>query len=156
METAKEIYDMQQFDINRQAKATGRFEIEIGADRTTVWSRLADLASWPQWNASVKRMSLDGPVAVGTVFHWTAGGIPIRSRLEVVEKGALLGWTGQSPGIRARHVWRIDETPGGTRVTTEESFDGVLSTLFPNRMKQAIGQALSQGAGALKDACEPR
>ena len=44
----------------------------------------ADADAWPQWNAEIKRTSLDGPLALGTAAK-VAFGTGLRLRFRVVE-----------------------------------------------------------------------
>ena len=61
--------------INRDAPATALAELHIDAPVQIVWSTLADIESWPDWNPDVSSASIQGPIADGTVFRWKAGGM---------------------------------------------------------------------------------
>jgi uncharacterized protein YndB with AHSA1/START domain len=144
---------MSSFSADPDAPAHARRSRRIAAPPRLVWTVLSDIPRWPDWNPSVTRMRMHDPVAQGAVFRWTGGGLPIRSRLEVVKPGAAIGWTGRAPGIRARHVWRLSAEAEGTLVTTEEAFHGILARIMPGAMTRAIETALEQGLDALEAEC---
>ncbi|ARA93750.1 hypothetical protein AWN76_011635 [Rhodothermaceae bacterium RA] len=141
-------------DINRSAPAMASAEGVIHAPPELVWAIQSDFETWPAWNAAVTRMRLDGPVAPGTSFRWTAGGAPIRSTIQEVVPGRRLVWTGRMPGIRAVHVWHFEPHPEGTRVRTEESFEGVLVRWLAGPMQRMLAASLAQGLAALKAEAE--
>ena len=146
---------MEKFDINRSspfAEARTGIPAPIGL----VWDVLTDLVHWPDWNTSIERISFRGPLERGSVFDWKAGGLGIRSRLEAVEAPVFVGWTGRAPLVRARHVWRLEETCDGTSVSTEESFEGLFARLLPKRTRHLIQASLEQGLGALAAECKRR
>jgi uncharacterized protein YndB with AHSA1/START domain len=142
--------------VDRSARAYARRSRVIAAPADLVWSVLSDLSSWPDWNPGVRNMRLLGPLARGTVFRWTGGGLPIRSQLETVLPEREIAWTGRAPGIRARHAWYLTPESGGTRVMTEEDFTGLLARLMPNKMANTIETALDQGLDALAAECARR
>ena len=59
--------------INESAPVVGRSELEIAAPPDAVWEVLTAFERWPSWLRDVKSMSIEGPVAAGTVFRWKAG-----------------------------------------------------------------------------------
>jgi uncharacterized protein YndB with AHSA1/START domain len=143
-------------EINADAPIVGKAEIGIAAPPERVWEVLADIERWPAWNPDVKSAVLSGELAPGSEFRWKAGGVNIRSQLEQVEAPRQIGWTGKTIGLRARHVYRLDPHPQGTRVSSEESYDGWATLLFRNRMEATLKQALDDGLRYLKAEAEPR
>ena len=143
-------------DVNRLAPAVETAEIMIEAPIETTWNVLTDFAGWPEWNGKVSRMEMHGPVQSGTLFDWVAGGSKIASRLEEVDATRKLAWSGTTFGVRAVHVWKFEKAEKGTRVLTEESFEGFVVRLFPGLMRRALAKALNQGLVALKAEAERR
>jgi len=47
------------------------------------------------------------------------------------------------PGIRAIHVWELKADGDGTRVRTEESFEGLIVGLLRGLMKKTLAKALA-------------
>lgn len=144
------------FDIDRTAPATGRAEIVIAAPVHAVWTKYTDLADWPDWNSGVEWIGANIPLDPGARFEWRAGGLTIRSCLQAVEPERVIGWTGETLFISARHVTRFADLGAGTRVLTEESFRGAYARLMPGHAARQIEAALLQGLRHLKDACEGR
>lgn len=143
-------------DINRTAPVTAKTQMQIAADRQTVWDALTDFETWPEWKRDVRSMSLRGPVAPGSTFEWKAGPGTIRSTLEEVDSPGRIAWTGSTFGIKAVDVFRLEARDGGTLVTEEESWDGLLARLFRSRMRRTLQSGIDQGIEALKAEAERR
>ena len=142
--------------IDEQAPVVGASEIEIAAPPETVWAVLADLERWPSWNRDVKSMSIDGPVAPGSVFKWKAGPGTITSTIERVEPPALIAWTGKTLGIDAIHFWHLEPRDGKTFVRTQESYGGLVARLFRGPIQKTLDKALADGLRYLKAEAEAR
>ncbi|MFU8806849.1 MAG: SRPBCC family protein, partial [Bradymonadaceae bacterium] len=121
-----------------------------------VWQVLTDLSGWPQWNPDVQSVTVHGEIGPGTTFKWKAGGARLVSKLQDVDPLRKIAWTGRSLGIRAAHVWHLREHKGGTRVVTEESFEGVVARLFADRMWRILVRSLENGLEALRLESERR
>ncbi len=144
-------------DIDRNAPAFASAEAYVDAPSSLVWAVQTDLCAWPQWNADVTSVDVSGPLSPGTQFRWKAGGVPIASTLQVVDRERQIGWTGRAPlGIRAVHTWTFESEGSGTRVRTEESFDGLLVRLFAGPMRRMLAASLNKGVAALKIEAERR
>jgi len=135
-------------------------EIEIGAPTYLVWSVLTDTASYPSWNPFIKNM--DGFLAKGyklSVSIQAPGNKPMtfKPTLLTVDKNSELRWLGHFgvPGIfDGEHVFRLEETSGGsTRFIQEEYFKGILIPLF-KRMFTSTTQGFSDMNNALKKRAE--
>jgi len=147
---------MAHVDVSRSAPVVERAEAVIGAPAGIVWDVLSEFSEWPSWNAGVTRMDFEGPLAVGTKFSWVGGGAKISSRLEEVVLGERLVWSGRTMGIRAIHVWSLEDTGESTRVHTEESFEGLLATILRPLMRKTLARALREGLESLKAEAESR
>jgi hypothetical protein len=143
-------------DIDTNAQITASGTVEVSATPAEVWTILSDIAGWPSWNAKVREAQLLGDLAPGSQFKWKAGPGTITSVLRSVEPGRELGWTGSTMGVRAVHVWRLEATARGTRVTTEESWDGWPTRLMHKRMERRLRHAVITGLHALKAEVEFR
>jgi len=138
------------------APAFAREEATISATVQEVWAVLSDLEKWPEWNGSVSAMEVFGPLLPNTEFHWVAGGMRIKSRIEEVEAPNRIAWSGRTMGIKAVHVWELSPAGDLTKVRTEESFQGLIVRLFAKRMNSELVKALRQGVEALKIEAEKR
>ena len=143
-------------DIDRTAPVIARTQVQIAADQQTVWDALTDFESWPLWKRDVRSLSLRGPVAPGSTFEWKAGPGTIRSRLGEVDAPRRIAWTGSTLGIKAIDVFRLEARDGGTLVTEEESWDGLLARLFRSRMRRTLQSGIDHGMEALKNEAEGR
>jgi hypothetical protein len=142
--------------VNESAPVIAATETEIAATLERVWELLANIERWPTWNPDVRSVSLSGPVAPGTVFRWKAGPSGITSTLHEVDPPRTLAWTGRTMGIRAGHVYRIEDRDGRTHVWTQESWEGFLPRLLRGRMHRMLQASLDTGLAHLKAAAERR
>ena len=143
-------------DINRTAPATAEGEIYIAAGPETVWDVIAAIDAWPTWNPEVKSVSLEGPVAPGSVFRWKAGPSSLTSTLQVVDRPHEIGWTGTTMGIKAIHVFRFEPEGDGTRARSEESWDGLLPRLLKGYSRKTLDRGIRNILGHLKTEAERR
>jgi len=143
-------------EVDRSAPAIAASEAEIEADPQTVWEVLTAFESWPSWNPDVSSVSLEGAVEGGTEFRWKAGRATIVSTIRRVEPPRLIGWTGKTTGIDAVHVWRLEPRDGGTLVTTEESWEGLLVRVLRGPLRRRLQKAVDGGLVHLKAEAERR
>jgi hypothetical protein len=129
------------FVANHDAPAYQSIDAFINAPIETVWRILSGLGEWPKWNKSVSCIKVNGPIQAGTSLVWKAGS-RIVSRLEEVEPPRRIAWSGKTFGIRAIHVWELEKEGEGTRVYTEESFDGIVAWLFRGFARKTLARAL--------------
>jgi hypothetical protein len=141
-------------DIDRNAPVITRDEILITAPLETIWNVQTTIPSWPTWQPDVDAASIDGPLVVGTVFHWRTSGLDIASTIQEIEPQRRNVWSGPAQGIEAVHVWTLTPEENGVRVHTEESWDGepVRSQLVT--MQRALDQSLRAWLENLKRTAE--
>lgn len=111
-------------EINRNTPIIARHEITISAPLQTVWQLHTRISDWPRWNPDIVRAELTGPIAVGTVFNWETAGLSISSTIAEVVPPQKIAWSGETGGILGIHVWTFESNGEGTRVRTEESWEG--------------------------------
>ncbi len=141
-------------EINQNAPLVDEHRVVIDAPRPAVWALLADIPGWPRWHAAITRAELDGPLAPGTGFRWTSGGMAISSTIQLVEPGQRLGWTGKALGTSSAHLWTLEDHPDGTLVTTAESMSGWL--IYPVKLVTPgfLTDALQTWLSSLRHAAE--
>jgi uncharacterized protein YndB with AHSA1/START domain len=142
--------------INERAPVVGRSEIEIAAAPEVVWEVLTSFERWPSWLRDVKSMSVEGPIAAGTVFRWKAGPGTITSTIQRVEPPQVIAWTGRTLGIKAIHFWHFEARDGATFVRTEESYEGLTARLLRGSLQKTLDRALDDGLQDLKAEVERR
>jgi uncharacterized protein YndB with AHSA1/START domain len=145
---------MHPLDYLRRPPASAVAETVIDAPLERVWAVLAGIEGWPRWNADVSRAELRGPLTEGTEFRWRAGGMTIVSTLRMVDPPVRIGWSGRASGIRAAHVWTLEERDGRVLARSEESFTGWLPWFLPGTMQRMLAASLERGVAALKAECE--
>lgn len=143
-------------NVNKSAPVVAAARTEIEASPETVWDVLTNVEGWPSWNPEVKSVSLEGELAEGSVFRWKAGPASLTSTIGRVDPPRLIGWTGKTMTLNAVHVWRLEPSHGGTLVTTEESWEGLLARVLRGRLQKTLQKSLASGLGALKAEVEKR
>jgi uncharacterized protein YndB with AHSA1/START domain len=143
-------------DTKKSPPVLGRSEIEIAAPPEVVWDVLTTIERWPDWNPAVKSVSMHGGLTEGSTFRWKAGPGTITSTLRRVEPPRLIAWTGRTFGIKANHIYNLEPRNGQTLVTTEESYDGLVSRLFRRSLQKTLDKALADGLRHLKAEAERR
>ncbi|SDK81309.1 Polyketide cyclase / dehydrase and lipid transport [Glycomyces sambucus] len=138
-------------DAHAPTQAAG--EIRIDADPHTVWSVLADVASWPHVRGDVHSVESDGPARPGGAFTWSAGPNRIASTFAAVEPGRLLTYASTSAGAHFTHVYRTAPAADGTLLSCEETLAGpVIAALVPSAALQAGVDTWLAGVKAVAEA----
>jgi len=140
--------------IDQHAPMTARKETFIAAPPGTVWAVLTDIDRWPEWQPDVTSAKLEGDLAVGTTLRWKAKGLGINSTIRELEPGRRIGWTGDSIGMRAIHLWTFEPQEGGTRVITEESLSGWFSRILKLFDQTFLEKSLAGSLQVLKTQAE--
>jgi uncharacterized protein YndB with AHSA1/START domain len=140
--------------VDHQAPLVASKEITIAAPVQSVWQVLTDINHWPDWQADVTEARLEGALAAGTSFIWKARGLKISSILQVVEANHQVGWTGDSIGMQAIHIWTMQTQGNATRIKTEESLSGWLTRLLKLFDPQFLEKSLMSSLNVLKTRVE--
>jgi len=146
---------VQPMGVDSTAPVISRDEILIDAPLELVWKIQTDIAAWPQWRTTVPVARQDGPLQVGSVFHWEEGGLKIASTVKEFTPMRRIVWTGPAQGIFAVHVWEFTRTAnGGVRVRTEESWAGEPVTAMAPKLQPMLDGALKDWLVRLKKRAE--
>lgn len=128
--------------------------IEIDAPPTLVWQVFSDVESWPEWTASVTRLSaVDGPgLAVGKRFEIKQPRLPkLLWEVTAVEGGASWTWEQRSPGGRTIASHEVIAQPGGrTLVRQRLDQQGPIGELVARLMRGTTKRYLELEANGLK------
>jgi uncharacterized protein YndB with AHSA1/START domain len=143
-------------EVDSGAPVVASSERTLDASPQTIWDVLIDVDRWPTWNSAVKMARMGGPLAEGTSFRWKASSLTISSVFRAVDPPRTLGWSGQTLGIPALHVYTIDPGPQGTVVRSTESWGGLLASLFPRAMRKKLQLSLDFGLECLRTEAERR
>lgn len=143
-------------DTDSNAPVVVKAEMHIAADPQTAFGVIMDIGHWPRWNPDVTSVTLLGPPQPGTEFRWKSG-LTLISKLRVVDPPTKIGWTGTTTGITAVHVFRFHpHHNGGTLVSSEESWDGLLVGLLRGLSRRALSRSLNSTLTHLKAEAERR
>jgi uncharacterized protein YndB with AHSA1/START domain len=140
--------------IDEGAPVTSSAEGEIDASIERVWAVLTAIEQWPSWNPDVKSVSVIDPVAEGSTFRWKAGPGTITSLVEHLDRPRSIAWSGKTLGIRAYHVWHLEDQDRKTIVRTEESYAGLVAWLLRRSLQNTLDAALTDGVRYLKAEAE--
>ena len=95
-----------------------------------------------------------GKLKAGTVFKWKAKGLNITSIIQEINAMQMIGWTGDSLGMKAVHIWVLESGKDGTRVTTRESLSGWLARIFKLFDSGFLEKSLAASLQVLKKQAE--
>ena len=140
--------------INENAPVITRDEILIDAPLERVWGLHTDISSWSEWLPDIDASTIEGPLAVGTVFRWQTYSLSIESTIQEIDPPRRIVWSGPAQGITAIHVWTMTPSVDGVVVHTEESWEGDPVRAQPKEMQQALDGSLRAWLQSLKDKAE--
>ena len=141
-------------DIDENAPVITRDEILIDAPLERVWGLHTDISSWSEWLPDIDASTIEGPLAVGTVFRWQTYGLSIESTIQEIDPPRRIVWSGPAQGITAIHLWTMTPSVKGVVVHTEESWEGDPVRAQPKEMQQALDGSLRAWLQSLKDKAE--
>lgn len=98
----------------------------VTADPATVWAALTDWGRASEWLPGVEGMRAEGPLAVGTVLHFTARGAARTSTITALDAGRALTLTSEQPGVRADYRYTLAASGSGSG--TEVALDADVET----------------------------
>lgn len=126
--------------------------LEADVAPAAVWENAyADADAWPEWNAELKRATLDGPLATGArariVFRT---GLRLRFRIVEFEDGRLFTDEARLPGARMGHRHLVEPMPGGgSRLTNTIYIEGSLAGLWRRILGPAAARTLPDAQRAV-------
>jgi hypothetical protein len=133
-------------------------EIEIAASRERVWSVLADVDAWHEWNPVLK--GLDGSLAVGAWHRLSldvgVATVPIPVRLTEFRPPHEIAWRGGARRlVAAEHGFRVERIADQrSRVVHYESFEGLLVRLVGRRIERTLRPRYEATNDALRSRSE--
>ncbi|MFD3440160.1 DHA2 family efflux MFS transporter permease subunit [Streptomyces sp. NPDC058685] len=140
--------------VDTEAPVVVRRDITIDAPIAEVWRLHTDIDAWSGWNPDITRAALDGPLAKGAELRWHTHGLDITSTVRHLVPGERIAWGGPAHGIDGIHVWTFEETEGGVRVHTVESWSGEPIDARPEEMRAALEASLTAWLQHLKETAE--
>ena len=124
--------------------------VTTNATPAQVWARYADPSTWPEWDAAVERVTLQGPFAVGSRGTLKAVGGPA-TRFTLTEVVPDVGFTNVTRLPLARLVFRhqIEATATGSQLSHIVTFSGPLSSLLGRVIGTGLARELPGAMNAL-------
>ena len=124
--------------------------VTTNATPAQVWARYADPRTWPEWDAATERVTLQGPLAVGSRGTLKAVGGPT-TRFTLTEVVPETGFTTVTRLPLARLVFRhqIEATATGSHLTHAVTISGPLSSLFGRVIGTSLARDLPGAMNAL-------
>ena len=124
------------------ARVFAQNTIDIAAAPEAVWHALIDCVRWPLWYRHCSDVSVlqgGAMLAAGGRFRFKTIGFYFEPVIETFEPARLLVWSAKGPaGTGGAHAWLIEPTPGGCRVTTEETQRGLLLVALGGRTRATL------------------
>jgi uncharacterized membrane protein len=139
--------------------------IHVDAPAADVWAVMSDVARWPEWTASVRRVqpldpgrSDSRPLAVGQRFRVEQPKLPtVVWEVTDVRPERAFAWTARAPGVTSVAVHEIEPAAGGgvdVRLAIEQR--GALAPLVRVLLGSRTRRYMSMEAAGLKARAEAR
>jgi uncharacterized protein YndB with AHSA1/START domain len=127
--------------------------VDIEAHAATVWGVLTDVERWPEWTASVARVSRVEavPFTVGSRVRIEQPRLrPATWVVTRLEADRGFTWVTRSPGVLVTADHQIDPSGNGCRATLSVRFGGPLGTLVGWATRGLTNRYLALEAEGLK------
>ena len=135
-------------------------EIYIEASPEAVWDILTSLDLYQDWNPVITSSS--GIVEIGETltnrFELPGGRARTFSvQVTAVDRAHLFAWTGRLLGMpwlfEGRHIFKLEDTPQGTRLIHSEEFSGLAGSLI---LRKSLLAQTEDGFTAMNKALKTR
>ena len=142
--------------IDQHAPVIARQDILVNAPLERLWDIHTTVRGWRAWQSEITTLQSSAErLAAGVTFDWSTSGIDIHTTVyRVNEASHETLWGGPAQGITAIHRWRFTAEVGGTRVRTEESWDGEAIRQDVPSMQRALDASLVAWLERLKARAE--
>jgi hypothetical protein len=133
--------------------------LEADVTPAAVWrNAYADAGAWPEWNAEIRRASLDRPLALGArariVFRT---GLRLRFHVVEFEDGRLFTDEARLAGARMGHRHSIEPSGGGaSRLVNTIYIEGPLAPLWRRVLGPAAVRTLPDAQRAVVELASSR
>ena len=124
--------------------------LDTSAEPEEVWRRLAEVATWSEWDAGIAWAELAGPFSSGAQGRMKLRGEGACSfRLAEVEVNASVTALIKLPLAEIRHTHAQEASALGTRVTHRVEITGPLSWLYGLTRGRQLREGLAPGLRSL-------
>jgi uncharacterized protein YndB with AHSA1/START domain len=140
--------------VDETAAIVVRRSIRVDAPIDRVWRLHTDINGWTHWQRDIDSADADGPIGVGSTFHWSTAGLSIASTVYAVDAPYRILWGGPAHGITGIHQWTFTPDGDATVVHTEESWDGEPVHADLENLRNALDASLASWLDHLRKAAE--
>ena len=140
--------------VDENAAIVVRRTIRINAPIDRLWRLHTDIDGWTQWQSDIDSAHTDGPIGVGSTFHWSTAGLSIASTVYALHAPRRILWGGPAHGITGIHQWTFTPDGDATVVHTEESWDGEPVRADRANLRDALDASLASWLEHLRKAAE--
>ena len=130
--------------------------VTIATPLSDVWTVLADVERWPDWNPSARRVERleSSPLGVGSRVRIEQPKLrPAIWTVTAWEPVVAFTWVSRSPGLITTGAHGIEPSADGARVTLSIRFDGVLAPVVGALMGGLTRRYIELEAAGLKARC---
>ncbi len=106
-------------------------EIVVATEREKLWRALVDVRRWPEWDAGLEAVEVEGEIAPGHRFTLKPrGGPAVTISIETLEPPARFVDVAHLPLAKMRTTHELNGGPAGTRVRVSIQVSGPLAILW--------------------------
>ena len=127
--------------------------VDIAAPPGRVWAVMTDVERWPEWTASVRRLTRkdSGPFGLGSRVRIEQPKLrPADWEVTTFEPGRTFTWVTRSVSLLATGTHSVEPIAEGTRATLSIRFDGLLAPVITWLTSGLIQRYLGLEAAGLK------
>lgn len=118
----------------------------------SVYSRWADPAGWPAWDAEVREVSFEGPAKLGALGRMRpASGPTATFSITAFEKDRVFTNASALPGATLIFEHRVAPTADGSEIQVSVGVDGILAPLWQRILRKSMGRPARSSVGGLLD-----
>jgi ligand-binding SRPBCC domain-containing protein len=122
------------------------YEVVVNTAPEKLWLAIADVRRWPDWDAGLEAIEVEGEVARGSLFRLKPrGGPAVTMSVETMESPRCFVDVAHLPLAKMRTSHEFGAEPGGTRIRLTIQVSGPLGLLWDlliarKQSKEARGQ----------------
>jgi hypothetical protein len=133
------------------------FSLDIAAPADTIYAIYADVANWPTWDAELKSSQINGPFQSGTPGTIAPKSGPKSNVIFTnVRRNETFSVECPMPLCKMTFGHTLSPTAGGTRVTHDVTFEGLLAPLWSRLIGSGMKKSTPVAMAALKRAAEAK
>ena len=117
-------------------------EVILRSTAQALWPLLFNIEQWPQWNPSIHRVGLQGPIQVGCLFKWKYLNFNFDSEIYTLKHQDRMAFTLKRLGSHGNLMIRLTPVHTGVHIKLRGQLHGLLPTIFKRRSKRQLDKML--------------